>query len=200
MSYYEPDYEDYGPSDELSQQIHQMIENEARAKIASTFTELEQARKTNEELRKQMHEMRNQIRTFDDRVKKERKAAEEELKRSFFDGYICGDKVFIAYSKYQRETCTTCSGTAKVTALIGNKEMEIKCPGCEGTGGKHSYEYEPHEDQIRTITVELNDRGGKFVQAYLKRKDTKVDYERIFTTLEECQAFCDQKNSEAKER
>lgn len=194
------DYEDYGPSDELSQQIHQMIENEARSKIASTFTELEQARKTNEELRKQMHEMRNQIRTFDDRVKKERKQAEEAIKRGFFDGYICGDKVFVAYSKYRRETCTTCSGVAKVTALIGNAEMQIRCPECDGTGGKHKYHYEPLEDHIETVTVELNDRGGKFVNAYLKKKESKVEYERIFATLEECQAYCDEKNSESEGR
>lgn len=194
------DYEDYGPSDELSQQIHQMIENEARAKIASTFTELEQARKTNEELRKQMHEMRNQIRTFDDRVKKERKQAEEAIKRGFFDGYICGDKVFVADMKYYAEKCDMCSGAAKVTALVDGSELQVRCPKCEGMGSKHKYNYQTVEDHIGTVIVEMNSGGKKYVTAYLKKKDSKVGHERIFQTLEECQAYCDEKNSESEER
>lgn len=196
MSYFEPDYEDYSPSDELSQQIHQLIETEARSKIAETFKELEAAKKVNEDLRKQMWEMRNQIRTFDDIVKQERKQAEEEVKRGFFDGYTCGDKVFVADRMYYREKCTLCSGAAKVKALIDGAEMQVKCPECDGMGGKHKYNFQPLEDSIGTIIVELNDRGGKFVTAYLKKKESKVEYERIFTIMEECRAYCDEKNAD----
>lgn len=197
MGYHEPDYEDYGPSDELSEKIHQLIEEEARAKITGTFEALEQERKNNERIRKEMSELRAKVRGFDAELNQKLREREIEVKREIFNGFHVGDKVFYPRIERHKETCTTCGGKHKVDASLGDGRLKtIDCPDCDYSGKRTiRTQHLPVEDKLRTIIVEINDRGGKFFKMYLHKEDRERRHDEvIFRTSEECQAYCDQKN------
>lgn len=195
--YFEPDYEDYGPSDELSAKIHELIETEAKARFTGVFAELDAEKRRNEGLTQELRKLRQQVRDQEQEMKKAQQVARIEGKREILHGFYPGEKVFYPKVTYHKETCKTCGGSHKVDARVGDDRLHtIKCPDCDYDGKRLiRKEYTPVEDKIRMIVAEINDRGGKFFKMYLHKEDRERRFdEDLFHSLEECQACCDEKN------
>ena len=114
-----------------------------------------------------------------------------------------GDKVFIGKKVETTETCVLCSGEKVIKLRIPNTQefFTFSCPKCKGKGVtncSNTKKYAPVEEaytikEIKIAVKSNDDISVRIKGATEKSRFVKLESE-VFRTLEECQAWCDEKN------
>jgi hypothetical protein len=198
------DNEDYEPQehDELAVKVHELIKAEVDAKIIETVDSLAYQIKLNTEYRKTINELQAKIRNFEPDIKKALLEKEKEVKRTIFDGFVIGDKVYYAEGKKTKDIiCKVCEGKRKVAAQFNGENIEIGCPSCCNgrPWDRMIYNYEPKSDVIEWLNIEMNS-SNKWIKFRLSRDVDKKEPKEVFRTLEECQAYCDEMNKKEQDK
>ncbi|MDD9266004.1 hypothetical protein ACFPES_03060 [Paenibacillus sp. GCM10023248] len=188
--------------DDFSYKMKELIDAEIDLRIGEVVKNLHNSKELNAKLYKENRELRNLLHINGHAKDNILREAMKEARREIFGGFYPGDTVYYPDYKYDRTTCATCNGKKKVTADVNGVDHTFDCPTCDGYGSKSkSYYVSSKEDRIETITLEFNrDKKAKHHRFYLQRKDSSVEQEKIFKTVEECQAWCEAKNKELEEQ
>ena len=141
-------------------------------------------------LRKERDELQLRVNA----IPKQMKQAEKDGIASMFNGFYVRDKVWVINQVPTRSDCITCNGIGKVCAKLGDDDVYVVCPSCNGDKHTTSYTPTPTERKICTLSYEISDRGIKnaeFRNVYFDRVDFKGDVNKLYISEEECQKAID---------
>lgn len=112
---------------------------------------------------------------------------------------ICpGDKVWTVKRKISTKTCPCCRGAKKVKAKIDNRDMKVKCPGCEGLGSISNVSHYANERTVEQVFLKLCFEEYR-VSVWtidtisLRGSDYSENVSEIFKTKEECERYISEK-------
>ena len=130
--------------------------------------------------------------------------------------FSIGDKIFKAVKEDIYEVCDLCEGKGDVGALIKGQQLIVKCPKCGGLKKKHNTERNEWKVKMFYFNMSCKDKSNYVVVDSILIEEGKIiylcnhdkyrrihsvrviesDLNMLFHTEEECQKFCDEKNSQ----
>ena len=190
------DYDDYEPTDELTEKLNLLVTEEVKSKIKQTVEDLESINHEYSLQSIKLSMIRNEMRVLNASHEKELKQAVKNAQREYWFDCAVGDKVFILDKKNRTKECERCGNTQKVKVVIDFVEVEAECPIC-GTYAKRQKmshtEYSILEGIVARLQIELTE-DNKWVHLWIKDREYKYEiaYYKIFRTKEECQVAYDE--------
>jgi hypothetical protein len=140
------------------------------------------------------------IRKHENDAGKQQLIHEQAARRQLFGRFTVGDTVYITHrERVDKRVCQTCKNENKISVSFdspfGQRWLKVTCPDCDGNDwNKMIYKHHVRTDKVSQITCKLW-RGGRELEVWLEREDGSRRDEAIFMTLEEAQAYCDEKNA-----
>lgn len=196
--------DEYEPQerDELAEKLRELIDVEVKKELGNRHSDLEWLRKEKASAYAELSAARLKIRTLENEKSKFLKEHTKTVQRELFGRFTVGDVVYYAkHHKVGQVHCGTCNNTNKVETKLGERTISIKCPDCPNHWDSIIYEYRPEKDEVRQINAKLWARGeSSELKVYLHRYDGEKSDKELFLTIEECQAYCDEKNKIEQEK
>lgn len=160
-----------------------------------------------------LREKKNLELSFEQSIIEARRNGKLDAMSEITGGYALGQKLYYPYPEYENVTCAVCGGSNRVTILqkLDDKEIDVKCPKCNN-GTVNIVKYKPVEVYINDMHIYMEDETAK---GYWKAKckfekeiktsthyaatsknweDRDVRLGECFSTIEECQQECDNRN------
>lgn len=110
-----------------------------------------------------------------------------------------GDVVWVVKDDGMWETCPTCNGRKKVTAQLGGKDIEVKCPECDGSGTKYKKRSKVVKQTVESIQLKLCFDSNRVQywnteNIYLFGRDYSIAPKYIYKSEEEALAAAAKEN------
>lgn len=104
-----------------------------------------------------------------------------------------GDEVWVIVGDGKWENCPTCNGRKKITAQFGGKDVEVKCPECDGNGRKYKKRSKVEKRTVDSVHLKLCFRSNRVSywnteNVYLFGRDSAIDPKFIYRSEEEALA------------
>lgn len=207
--YLDDDYCGCEPN-EFQVQIDELVHGEVSRRIEQTVKDIEEYREKYTQLQKKLYatekELRKQKNDADNNLKQAVKEKELETQRALGFGFAVNDTVFYVGSDCKTEKCKQCVGKGTVVANVLGKDAKVSCPHCSYGTIRH-YTYYPKKSTAESMNfwVTKVDSWSKAVPGVVKENNVKIYIDgregemrpsSLYKTLEECQAVCDEKNSQ----
>ena len=216
MSYEEwEEYAEYNPEDFLEDyevNLREVITKAVNDKIKTTIESLNNLKIENEALKMANSESRRKLNSLESQHKKDLerhiKETENEVERKFCGGFAINDDVYYLDHKTENSKCEKCGGIGKVELEVLGKLTKVNCPHCN-YGTIHNRTYFPKKDKISYVKFSISRRNYgdtkpnsivTHIEYGLDGKENLASAEGLYKTLDECQVYCDKKNTETSDK
>ena len=104
-----------------------------------------------------------------------------------------GDEVWVIVGDGKWENCPTCNGRIKITAQYGGKDVEVKCPECDGSGTKYKKRSKVEKRMVESVHLKLCFHSNRVSfwnkeNVFLRGRDYAIDPKFIYRSEEEALA------------